>query len=76
MAKKTILDLPADLAGNKVLARFDWNVAIDEATGEILNDRRIRASLDTVRQLLKSGAALVAMSHLGRPKPGRAPVFG
>src|SRR5262249_37322769 len=73
MAKKTILDLPADLSGKKVLARFDLNVGIDETTGEIRNDRRIRAALPTLQNLLGRGAAVIAMSHLGRPKPGAAP---
>src|SRR5438552_51204 len=70
MAKKTILDLPRDLTGKRVLARFDFNVAVDEETGEIRNDRRIRAALPTVQNLLGRGAAVIAMSHLGRPKPG------
>src|SRR5882724_4719733 len=70
MAKKTILDLPADLSGKKVLARFDLNVGIDETTGEIRNDRRIRAALPTLQNLLDRGAAVIAISHLGRPKPG------
>lgn len=73
MTKKTIRDLPADLTGKKVLARFDLNVGIDEATGVIRNDRRIRAALPTIQDLLRRGAAIVAMSHLGRPKPGAAP---
>lgn len=73
MAKKTILDLPPDLSGQKVLARFDLNVGIDEASGKIRNDRRIRAALPTLQNLLDRGAAVIAMSHLGRPKPGAAP---
>lgn len=71
--KKTIRDLPADLRGKRVLARFDLNVGIDETTGEIRNDRRIRASLPTLTNLLERGAAVIAMSHLGRPKPGADP---
>lgn len=73
MAKKTIRDLPADLTGKKVLVRFDLNVAIDEKTGAIRNDRRIRAALPTLENLLKRGAAVIAMSHLGRPKPSNPP---
>jgi phosphoglycerate kinase len=72
--KKTIRDLPADLRGHRVLVRFDLNVGIDEITGEIRNDRRIRASLPTLIDLLNRGAAVIAMSHLGRPKPGADPV--
>jgi phosphoglycerate kinase len=73
MAKKTIRDLPADLAGNRVLVRFDLNVGIDEKTGAIRNDRRIRAALPTLENLLNRGASVVAMTHLGRPKPDNPP---
>ncbi len=71
--KKTIRDLPPDLRGQRVLVRFDLNVGIDETTGEIRNDRRIRASLPTLTNLLDRGAAVIAMSHLGRPKPQADP---
>src|SRR5947209_3103512 len=66
MAKKTLADLP-DLKGRRVLVRVDFNAPLDKKTGAITNDRRIRAALPTVRQLLDRGAAVVAMSHLGRP---------
>jgi phosphoglycerate kinase len=67
MAKKTISDLP-DLTGKRVLIRVDFNVPLDKKTGDITNDRRVRAALPTVQALLDKGAAVVAMSHLGRPK--------
>lgn len=67
MAKKGIEDL-GDLTGKKVLIRVDFNVPIDKKTGEIKNDRRIRAALPTVTALLKAGASVIAMSHLGRPE--------
>lgn len=68
MAKKTLRDLsPADLKGKRVLIRVDFNVSLNKTTGEITNDRRIRAALPTIKHLLDAGAAVIAMSHLGRP---------
>ncbi len=67
MPKKTVSDLP-DLTGRRVLIRVDFNVPYDKKTGAVKNDRRIRAALPTVNALLKAGASVVAMSHLGRPE--------
>ncbi len=64
--KKTVRDL--DLAGKKVLLRCDFNVPQDKATGKITSDKRIVASLPTIRYLLEHGAAVIACSHLGKPK--------
>src|SRR5436305_9645516 len=66
MPKKTLADL-GDLRGKRVLIRVDFNVPLDKKTGDIKNDRRIRAAVPTVKQLLDRGASVVAMSHLGRP---------
>lgn len=63
--KKTIYDL--DVKGKKVYVRVDYNISYGEG-GTIRDDRRIRATLPTLRYLLDHGAALVIASHLGRPK--------
>lgn len=64
--KKSVLD--ADVKGKKVLLRCDFNVPLDKATGEITSDKRIVAALPTVKYLLDNGAAVIACSHLGKPK--------
>ena len=64
--KKTILDV--DVAGKKILLRCDFNVPQDKKTGAITSDKRIVAALPTIRYLLEKKAAVIACSHLGKPK--------
>ena len=64
--KKTVYDI--DVAGKKVLLRCDFNVPQDKETGAITSDKRIVAALPTIRYLLEKKAAVIACSHLGKPK--------
>lgn len=53
--------------GKKALVRVDYNVPLN-ASFEITDDSRIKASLPTLNKILKDGGSLVLMSHMGRPK--------
>jgi len=66
MAIIKMIDL--DLAGKRVLIRQDLNVPVKE--GQVTSDLRIKASVPTIQIALEKGAAVMVMSHLGRPAEG------
>jgi len=61
----SLSDVP--VRGRRVLVRLDLNSPVDPRSGAILSDHRIRAAAPTVRLLVEEGAAVVVMSHQGRP---------
>ena len=65
--KKTVEDI--DLMGKTVIVRVDYNVPLD-SEGNVVDNTRIKLSLPTLKYLIKNGARIVLMSHLGRPKGG------
>lgn len=71
--KKSIKDV--SLQGKRVIMRVDFNVPQDKSTGAITNTARITAALPTIKYILDQGAALVLMSHLGRPDGKRVEKF-
>jgi 3-phosphoglycerate kinase len=74
MAKLTIEDISGELKGKKVLMRVDFNVPLD-ANRVITSDKRISASLPSIKFVIEKGGKLILMSHLGRPKGKKTPEF-
>ena len=64
---KTINDLK--FAGKRALIRVDFNVPLDKSFN-VTDDNRIRATIPTLKKILKDGGSCILMSHLGRPKDG------
>ncbi|WP_432617168.1 phosphoglycerate kinase [Butyricicoccus sp.] len=65
--KKNVTDI--DVTGKKVLLRCDFNVPMaKDGSGVITDDKRIRAALPTIQYLLEHDAAVIACSHMGKPK--------
>ena len=58
-----------DLSGKRVLIREDLNVPIKD--GMITSDQRLQAALPTIKSALDNGAAVIVLSHLGRPEEGK-----
>ena len=67
MSFKRMVDL--DLSGKRVLIRQDLNVPVKN--GEVTSDLRIQASVPTIQFALAAGAAVILLSHLGRPVEGQ-----
>ena len=69
--KKSVEDI--NVTGKRVLVRCDFNVPMKD--GNITNDIRIVSALPTIKYLIENDAAVILMSHMGRPKGEPKPEF-
>jgi phosphoglycerate kinase len=63
-----------NIANKKIFIRCDFNVPVDEF-GNIMDDRRIKSSLSTIRYCLDNDCSIILASHFGRPKNIYEPEF-
>ncbi len=69
---RTLREIP--IKGKRILIRADFNVPLN-SKGEIVDDGRIKASLNTIKFILERGGSAIVMSHLGRPDGKRMPEY-
>jgi 3-phosphoglycerate kinase len=74
MRARSVRDIADSVRGKRALVRVDFNVPVED-DGRISDDTRIRAALPTINLLAENGAAVVLLSHFGRPKAKVEPKY-